>query len=95
MSKIRTAAEAVRLIRDGAMVAVNSSSGLCCPDVVLKALGERFDAEGHPRDLTSIHPIAAGAMFGSLGVDHIAKPGMLARIIGGPTRRVPQIQHHP
>lgn len=35
------------------------------------------------RDLTSIHPIAAGDMFGSKGVDHIAKPGMLARIIGG------------
>ncbi|MGV8987209.1 MAG: acyl CoA:acetate/3-ketoacid CoA transferase [Cypionkella sp.] len=83
MSKIKTAAEAVRLIRDGAMVAVNSSSGLCCPDAVLQALGERFDVEGHPRDLTSVHPIAAGDMFGSKGVDHIAKPGMLARIIGG------------
>ncbi|MBI1170064.1 acyl CoA:acetate/3-ketoacid CoA transferase [bacterium] len=83
MSKIRTAAEAVRLIKDGAMVAVNSSSGLCCPDAVLQALGERFDAEGHPRGLTSIHPIAAGDMFGSKGVDHIAKPGMLVRIIGG------------
>ena len=79
MSKIKTAAEAVRLIGDDAMVAVNSSSGLCCPDAVLKALGERFDAEGHPRNLTSIHPIAAGDMFGSKGVDHIAKPGMLAQ----------------
>lgn len=83
MSKIKTAAEAVQLIRDGAMVAVNSSSGLCCPDAVLKALGERFDAEGHPNTLTSIHPIAAGDMFGTPGVDHIAKPGMLVRIIGG------------
>ena len=83
MAKIRTAAEAVRLIADGAMIAVNASSGLCCPDAVLKALGERFDAEGHPRGLTSIHPIAAGDMFGSKGVDHIAKPGMLVKIIGG------------
>ena len=83
MSKIKTAAQAVQLIADGAMVAVNSSSGLCCPDAVLKALGERFDAEGRPRNLTSVHPIAAGDMFGSKGVDHIAKPGMLAKIIGG------------
>lgn len=83
MAKIRTAAEAVRLIADGAMIAVNASSGLCCPDAVLKAMGERFDAEGHPRGLTSIHPIAAGDMFGSKGVDHIAKPGMLVKIIGG------------
>lgn len=83
MSKVRSAEEAVRLIRDGAVVAVNSSSGLLCPDAVLKALGERFGAEGHPRGLTSIHPIAAGDMFGTPGVDHLARPGMLAKIIGG------------
>ncbi|MBT9247236.1 acyl CoA:acetate/3-ketoacid CoA transferase [Gemmobacter fulvus] len=83
MSKVRTAAEAVRLIKDGAVVAVNSSSGLCCPDAVLAALGARFDSEGHPRGLTSVHPIAAGDFFGTKGVDHIAKPGLLSRIIGG------------
>lgn len=96
MSKIKTAAQAVRLIADGAMVAVNSSSGLCCPDAVLQALGERFDSEGHPRNLTSIHPIAAGDMFGSKGVDHIARPGMLVKIIGGsypsgPTNAAPPL----
>ncbi len=96
MSKVKSAAEAVRLIRDGAMIAVNSSSGLCCPDAVLQALGARFDAEGAPRNLTSIHPIAAGDMFGTLGIDHIAKPGMLVRVIGGsypsgPTNAVPPL----
>lgn len=83
MSKVRTAAEAARLVADGATVAVNSSSGLLCPDDVLKALGERFLAEGAPRDLTTIHPIAAGDMFGTKGVDHIAHKGMIRRIIGG------------
>lgn len=83
MSKVTTGEEAVSNIKDGAVVAVNSSSGLCCPDAVLAALGARFDAEGAPRDLTSIHPIAAGDFFGTKGVDHIAKPGMLTRIIGG------------
>jgi propionate CoA-transferase len=83
MSKVMTAEKAVSRIASGAVVAVNSSSGLCCPDAVLAALGARFDREGAPRDLTSIHPIAAGDMFGTKGVDHIAKPGMLARIIGG------------
>ncbi len=68
---------------DGAVVAVNSSSGLCCPDAVLAALGERFDQTRSPRDLTTIHPIAAGDFFGTKGIDHIAKPGCLSRIIGG------------
>ena len=83
MPKIVTAAEAVKIIADGATVAVNASSGLNCPDAVLKALGERFDREGHPRDLDMLHPIAAGDFYGILGVEHIAKPGMIARIIGG------------
>ncbi len=82
-SKQRTAAEAAALVKDGDTVAVNSSSGLCCPDAVLAALGERFDTEAHPRDLTTIHPIAAGDFFGVKGVDHIAKPGCITRIIGG------------
>lgn len=83
MTKQMSARDAADLIPNGAVVAVNSSSGLCCPDAVLQALGERFDDTGAPRDLTTIHPIAAGDMFGTKGVDHIAKPGLLTRVIGG------------
>ena len=83
MTKIRSAEAAARLIGDGAVVAVSSSSGLCCPDAVLAAIGARFEAEGVPRGLTTIHPIPSGDMFGIKGVDHIARPGLLARIIGG------------
>ena len=82
-SKVVSAAEAVADIPDGAAVAVNSSSGLCCPDAVLKALGERFRREHAPKGLTLIHPIAAGDMFGTKGVDHLAQEGMIDTIIGG------------
>ena len=80
---ILTADEAARLIPDGAVVTVSSSSGLGCPDAVLAAIGRRFDQAGHPRDLTTLHPIAAGDMWGIGGVDHLAKPGCLARIVAG------------
>lgn len=83
MNKVVTGAEAVACIKDNAVVTVSSSSALGCPDAVLKALGARFDVEGHPKNLTTIHPIAAGDMYGVKGVDHIAKDGLLARIIGG------------
>ena len=83
MTKQRTASEAVELVRDNAVVAVNSSSGLCCPDAILEALGDRFSRTGAPRNLTTIHPIAAGDFFGTKGIDHIAKKGCLGRIIGG------------
>ena len=83
MPKVMTAREAAELIPDNATIAVNSSSGLCCPDAMLAGIGERFDASGHPSNLTAIHPIAAGDFFGTKGVDHIAKNGCLSRIIGG------------
>jgi len=81
--RILEASEAVRLIPDGAIVTVSSSSALGCPDAVLEALGARFDKEGHPRNLTTLHPIAAGDMWGVKGIDHIAKPGCLARVLAG------------
>jgi propionate CoA-transferase len=83
VSKLTSAADAVARIADGAIVTVSSSSALGCPDLVLAAIGARFDAEGHPRGLTTIHPIAAGDMYGVKGVDHIARDGLLTRILGG------------
>jgi propionate CoA-transferase len=81
--RVMTSDEAAALVPDRAVVTVSSSSGLGCPDAVLAALGRRFDLTGHPRDLTTLHPIAAGDMWGIRGIDHIAKPGCLARILAG------------
>lgn len=83
VSKVVSANEAARLIGDGAVVSVSSSSGLGCPDAVLAAIGERFEADGHPRDITTLHPIAAGDMYGIKGIDHLAKPGLLKRTLCG------------
>ena len=83
MGKVVTTAEAAARIADGAVVTVSSSSSLGCPDAMLAAIGARFRAEGHPRGLTTIHPIAAGDMYGVKGIDHIAQDGLLARVIAG------------
>jgi acyl CoA:acetate/3-ketoacid CoA transferase len=83
MVRIVTAAEAARRIPDGAVITVNSSSGLCCPDHMLKAIGERFEREAHPKQVTMLHPIAAGDMYGVKGIDHLAKSGLIKRIIAG------------
>lgn len=83
MGKQVSAAAAVACIPDHAVVTVSSSSALGCPDAVLQALGARFEAEGHPKGLTTLHPIAAGDMYGVKGIDHIARDGLLSRIIAG------------
>jgi propionate CoA-transferase len=83
MKKVIAAEQAAALIRTGDIVSISSSSGLGCPDKVLKAIGERFDSEGAPRDLTTLHPIAAGDMYGIKGIDHLAKLGLLSRVLAG------------
>jgi propionate CoA-transferase len=83
MSKLVTADAAVSRIGDGAVITVSSSSALGCPDLVLRALGERFAAQGHPRGITTLHPIAAGDMYGVKGMDHLAQDGLLARVLAG------------
>ena len=83
MTKVIPVADAVARIPDRAIMTVSLSSTLGCPDAVLKALGTRFETEGHPQELTSLNPIAAGDVYGVKGIDHIAKDGLLARIVAG------------
>jgi propionate CoA-transferase len=75
--------EAGALVPDDAVVSVSSSSGLGCPDAVLRGIGERFAATGSPSGLTTIHPIAAGDMYGVKGIDHLVRPGLLRRVVAG------------
>ncbi|MCY3781510.1 MAG: acyl CoA:acetate/3-ketoacid CoA transferase [Chloroflexi bacterium] len=82
-SKLTSLAAVADLIPDRAVISVSSSSGLGCPDATLKAIGQRFVRSGKPRDITTIHPIAAGDMYSIDGIDHIAKPGLLKRVIAG------------
>lgn len=80
---VLTAAEAAALVAPGARVSISSSSALGCPDALLAALGERFRSTGDPRGITAILPIAAGDMYGVQGVDHLAVPGLLRRVVAG------------
>jgi propionate CoA-transferase len=81
--QILSAREAADLVNDGDTVTVNSSSAMGCPDSVLAGIGQRFAETGHPAGLTSVHPIAAGDMYGVKGIDHIARPGLLRKVIAG------------
>src|SRR5919201_5545223 len=81
--QIVSLAEVGALIPSDAVVSISSSSGLGCPDAVLAAIGQHFAATGQPRGLTTLHPIAAGDMYGIGGIDHLAQPGLLARVIAG------------
>lgn len=81
--RILTARQAADLIHDGDTITVSSSSGLGCPDAVLAGIGTRFDETRSPAGITSVHSIAAGDMWGIKGIDHLARPGLLRRVVAG------------
>jgi len=83
MKKLITAEQAASLIHDGVTVTVSSSSGLACPDAVLAAVGERYRNSAHPAGLTMLHPIAAGDMYGIKGIEHLAQPGLISKVMAG------------
>ncbi|MFB3816055.1 MAG: acyl CoA:acetate/3-ketoacid CoA transferase [Candidatus Methylomirabilales bacterium] len=80
---ILTPEEAARLIPSGATVTVSSSAAQLVPDKVLAAIGGRFLASGEPHGLTVVFPLAVGDSFGTVGLDHLAHPGLLKRLVGG------------
>jgi acyl CoA:acetate/3-ketoacid CoA transferase len=80
---ILTAEEAARLIPTGATITISSSAAQLVPDTVLAGIETRFQATGEPRGLTVVFPLAVGDSFGTVGLDHLAYPGLIKRLIGG------------
>lgn len=83
MHDIITAAHAAELIQDDHTVCIGGGgAGHAVPDEILRALGQRFRKSGKPEHLTVLHPCGIGDSD-SLGLNHIAYPEMLKRVIGG------------
>lgn len=81
--RICEAAEAARLIPDGATVLVDGSGGgVNEPAAVLAGIEERFLSEQHPRGLTLVHVSGMGDGEGG-GIDRFSHAGMVRRVIGG------------
>ncbi|HSB70308.1 MAG TPA: CoA-transferase [Candidatus Methylomirabilis sp.] len=80
---VLTAEQAAALVPSGATVTVSSSAAQLVPDTILGGIETRFLTTGAPRDLTVVFPVAVGDSFGTVGLDHLAHPGLVKRLIGG------------
>ncbi len=81
-SKQRTPREAADLIPDGGVLGVSGFVGAGFAEALALGLEERFLQTGHPKDLTLI--FCAGIGDGKeRGLNRLAHPGLVKRIIGG------------
>jgi acyl CoA:acetate/3-ketoacid CoA transferase alpha subunit len=89
-NKIVDAAEAVAIIRSGDTVASSGFVGVGTPDEIIRALERRFIETGEPRDLTLVFAAAPGD-GADRGLNRLAHPGLIKRLVGGHFGLVPKL----
>jgi propionate CoA-transferase len=78
-----SAEHAAKVVATGDTLLIGGSgAGHSVPDTLIAAIARRFQAEGAPRNLTTVHPVGLGDRA-QRGIGHLAIPGLLKRVVCG------------
>ena len=91
MKGIVSVRDAVGLVRDGATVVIGGSgAGHAVPQRFIDELAAVFEAEGRPRDLTTVRIVGIGD-FADRGFSQLGLPGLARRTIGSNIGNEPRL----
>ncbi|GGK78593.1 acyl CoA:acetate/3-ketoacid CoA transferase [Amphritea balenae] len=82
MSKQITPQQAAQLIPDNATIATGGFIGIGFAEALAKAIEQRFNSEGHPRELALVYAAGQGDAQ-TRGLNHFSHEGMVRKVIGG------------
>lgn len=90
VSKVVSLDEAIALVQPGSTLATSGFVGIGTPDGLLDSLARAHETHGKPSGLTLV--FAAGQGDGKTrGLNRLAAPGLLKRVIGGHWGLIPKI----
>ncbi len=89
--KVISVRDAVGLVRDGATVVIGGSgAGHALPQRFIDELATVYEAEGRPRDLTTVRVVGIGD-FADRGFSQLGLPGLMRRTIGSNIGNEPRL----
>ncbi len=89
-NKLVSAAEAAAIVHDGDTVACSGFVGTGTPDELIIAIEKRFLETGSPKGLTLMFAAAPGDGK-DRGLNRLAHPGLVKRVVGGHWALVPKL----
>ncbi|WP_125154620.1 acyl CoA:acetate/3-ketoacid CoA transferase [Clostridium rectalis] len=91
MNKVKTVEEAVKMIKNGSVVAIGGFVGTGHPEEITSQIEKSYLSDGLPKNLTIVYAAGQGDSK-EKGLNHLGHEGLVSKIIGGHWGLAPKLQ---